>query len=85
MALSAELRSVAEGLLERVPTEELRALIEVLQYFNEKCRESDRSGCLQFGSSQPDDEEERLREVYVAKSANIYLTAPRPVCRCCGR
>lgn len=87
MALSKEHRNIAEKLLQNMARDDLADLIEVLQYFNRRCREDVRHLCLIDGCSNETEEEKRLREIEVIerKSQDVYLSTSRPVCKCCGR
>lgn len=66
---------------------DITGLIRTVRYFNEKCQESSRADCLQYGCKKPDSVEQKLREVLVEKSAsqNFYMQTTTPVCKCCGR
>ncbi len=87
MALSQEHRTIAENLLRNMSCNDLNDLIEVLQYFNNQCREDARHKCLISGCQNETEQARKLREIEILerKSQDVYFSTSRPVCKCCGK
>ena len=82
-------KTAAYNLLDTLSPAEIKELVEVLTYYNEKCRTDSRAACLQHGCQKSEGEvmtenERRLIEK-TAGSTDIYLSGGSSVCPCCKR
>ena len=89
--MNDRIANVAYNVLQNLSRAEVSELVEILEFYNTKCKEESRAACLRHGCKNQSHRAERQIKEAVEKyqesasSQDIYFSITNDRCPCCGR